>query len=161
MGKLLFLLAFFGVAIFLYIRRVRLNKHLATSPRIRDAKAEVLPNQVEIINHTLERIRALFPIEFKSVTDLHTRIYWCDTVCPKDEKGRTAVIYNGKCHHGLTFVDEIFVAKRETAGMSALVHELGHCIRLRAGLPGDRDHSDAAFWEAIRTIKDEVRAKGW
>jgi hypothetical protein len=56
--------------------------------------------------------------------------------------------------------DDIWVTWWEGPALSrlAMVHEVGHCARVAAGLPSDPEHEDAAWWAKDETgVVERVR----
>lgn len=100
-----------------------------------------------------------------------SKVFWVTTVCPY-HKDQYAVVYKGKCSYGRMWgCQDMYVAlsnkdPERTCG-SALVHEFGHCLRGKLGLPTylcpgmDAPHKDIYFWSIIRRAHDETCNRGW
>lgn len=87
------------------------------------------------------------------------KVFWTDTICPGTDDA--AVIYNGRCYHGLTFsCARIYVAinEKEPSDLCAteLVHEFGHCVLLTLFGQGDPGHQMIEFWELERAAKEAI-----
>ena len=122
-------------------------------PRVPNSSDEVLPYQNEIISYTQKRM---------GYTAKNIKVYWVDGICPTGDDSRPAIVYRGRCYAGYTIsCKEIYVARRETAAKSALVHEVGHCLRLANGMDGDARHEDKLWWDKNEQVKKEVRENGW
>lgn len=135
-----------------------------------DRGIEVL-DTIEIYNQDKAMFTAQYMVEDEYQQDfgdlwLDSIVYWTDTRCPKN--GQYAVIYDGKCYHGLMWnCDEIFVAlsnedSERTCG-SALLDEYGHCLLMEmdpyhSGCP---DHSDDRFWNVINIAKQIACERKW
>lgn len=102
--------------------------------------------------------------------DLHqnAKIWWTETKCPKDDSGRNAVLYRGKCYAGLTFsCKEIYVAlnssDRGKLCRTALLHEFGHCMRIEMtpNRDGDAAHADTEFWGVMQEADKVICGRNW
>jgi len=92
------------------------------------------PRQDEALKIVRDTYRPLLGAKVDTAT-MHVR--WSDKLCPyPDASGvkRTAVIHNGKCFAGLTFMGgEVLVAWRGSFSKSAFAHELMHTFLNASG----------------------------
>ncbi len=84
-------------------------------------------------------------------------LYWSEELCPGTE--REAVVYQGRCYEGWLNWNctAMFVAWHGDVADSALVHEIGHCVRVLLGVHGDPKHEDTEFWEKNSEISLGLR----
>jgi hypothetical protein len=90
--------------------------------------------------------------------------FWVITKCPHDDD--TAVVYDGKCYHGLMFsCDEIYVAvshlnPQKTCG-TALIHEYAHCLSYMMSGNYDGAHLSDSLWSLAGVAHKEACARDW
>ena len=111
--------------------------------------------------------------KFKKKSGVYAKykVTWTEETCPHDDpdrnvsKGQTAVLHhkpNGEvvCLHGITHDGcDSFVAWRGE-GEGALVHELGHCGRLKSKkdkLRSDPGHEDREWWDLVNLIDAQIK----
>lgn len=91
----------------------------------------------------------------------HTKVYWADTRCDGDY----GITWNGECYRGIMWAcgKMVIALSQVEPGKvcgSSLLHELNHCLSVRAWGYYDGEHLGAS-WEVVDDANAFACKEGW